>query len=221
LKVIKLTADGQANRLGVEVGDYIVGINGKDVKEVIPEDKTAKAAVKTSSLSFGKYIDSLSRPLTLTTYRDGEATAAPKMVREITGKSVHIAAGQTFKQPVIAAEGCDVQFMFWVEEDGCDIRFSVQKQGSQDLIRPDMNKNSQGNPCGPLQLTMGEDSQLEFVFDNSHSWVRGKTLHYTIHVEGQEMSAAEKEAHFERESARAVAGQKLAEMGVVRNRVPV
>jgi hypothetical protein len=76
------------------VGDYIVGVQGREIKDVLRDP--------TNSESFARYIGTLSRPLTLTTFRDSEGTKAPKM---ITQSSVFIAAGQAFKQPIYAPKG--------------------------------------------------------------------------------------------------------------------
>jgi hypothetical protein len=209
LKVTAVLPYSQASERGVEVGDFIVGVNDYDIKEVVQGFVVGK-----KSQAFGKHIISLHRPLFLTTYRAGESNAVPRMVREISGSSVQIAAGQTFKHPVFVAGGCDVQFSFCVEEYGCDIQFSLEREGESSLIHPYFKRNNKNNECDPLQLTVMQDSHLVFVFDNSHSWVRQKSLSYTIHVEGAEMSQAEKHAHVERQAERSIADSKLAAMGI-------
>jgi hypothetical protein len=109
--------------------------------------------------------------------------------------------------------GCDVRFKFWVEEEGCDINFSIEKEGAKDLVYPYMKVYNRAKPCGPSKLTMEEDSQLTFKFDNGHSWVRGKSLCFTIHVH-PEMSAGERESYLEQESLRITNVKRLVEQKI-------
>jgi len=184
------------------VGDFIVGVMGREIKDVLRDP--------TNSESFARYIGTLSRPLTLTTYREIDEAAAPTM---ITQSSIFIAAGQAFKQPVYAPKGCDVRFKFWVEEEGCDINFSIAKEGVKDLVYPYMKVYSREKPCGPSKLTMDEDSNLTFVFDNSHSWMRGKSLCFTIHVHPAQ-SPGERKSYLEGESTRILRVKKLVEQKI-------
>merc|ERR550514_1285709 len=141
--------------------------------------------------------------------------AQPMMAREISSDSVAIEAGQAYKQIVFAPKGCDVQFGFWLEEEGCDITFSVEQEGaSQPLIHPYLKRVNKKMPCGPLLLSMEEDTKLIFVFDNSHSWVRSKTLSFRIMIEDPGVSQAEKDHRRFRYDDAATAAEKLQQMGI-------
>ena len=61
---------------------------------------------------------------------------------------------------------------------------------------------------------MEEDSHLTFVFDNTHSWVRGKTINFTIHVHPK-MSPSERKQFLTLESGRIAQVKKLVEQKIL------
>jgi hypothetical protein len=83
----------------------------------------------------------------------------------------------------------------------------------KDLVYPYMKVYSREKPCGPSKLTMDEDSNLTFVFDNSHSWMRGKSLCFTIHVHPAQ-SPGERKSYLEGESTRILRVKKLVEQKI-------
>jgi hypothetical protein len=78
--------------------------------------------------------------------------------------------------------GQTLRLKFHIAEEGCDIGFAIEEEGHDNVVYPYYKVYDKKTPCGPSSFELKRDGKLTLVWDNSHSWLKGKTLTYFVEV---------------------------------------
>jgi len=168
IRIIYITKDGQGYTAGVRAGDMVAAINGKPIANAMKDC--------TSTEEFSKLARTLQRPLNL----DFLSTEVDDRI--ITERNIIIGAGQCYKRVVEVKKGQLLRMKFWISEPGLDIGFAIEEPGHKNVVYPHTKVWNEACPCGPSAFTVERDGKLVLSWENSHSWLRAKTLNYNLEV---------------------------------------
>lgn len=176
IEIVYCVPDGQADCKGLSPGDVVTGINGKPLSELMFDAGDSE--------EFGRVVTRTRAAApegAITLEARGANSDGPHEVLRVNEENVSLQAGVMYKRGFQVTKGQTLRLRFFTSEADVDIGFAIeQEDGHGHVFAPTRGRWSQhdGQSFGPTCFTMPRDGKVCLVWDNSHSWVRGKTLSY-------------------------------------------
>lgn len=173
LLIAYVTPDSQADCKGLAPGDIITGINGKPLEDLmisqLDSETFARVVRQTRS-------ESPDRSITIEVA--SEINDGPDDIFRVTEENVTLDAGVMYKRDFQVKAGQTLRLRFWTSEEDVDIGFSIEEYGCGTILAPCRGVWTEKNAFGSKIFRLERAGKICLVWDNSHSWVRGKTLSY-------------------------------------------
>lgn len=173
IEIVYCTEDGQAYCKGLAPGDVIVSVNGKPLVDQLRNTGDSEEFARLVT-----HIRNGSADRTITLGVQCNPKAVSQEVLRVNEQNVALEAGVMYKRDFQVKAGQILRLRFFTTEHDVDIGFSVEEQGHGHILLPRRGRWTCEEPFGPLCFTVMRDGKICLVWDNTHSWVRGKTLSY-------------------------------------------